>query len=190
MRDHPNDLPAEYRHWVEAARRWTVEEHYADLELRTEVFDAVQRVLGHYDLLLCPDPVLHGRPEPRRRRHERPGRGRRRARRPADRLVPDLPLQLHRPPGCLAVRVRRARLPVGLQLVGRRWADADVIAASATLSGCGRGREAIGCRRAGRFRLKSTLCSGSASAIPGSGSICCSWQRRRRGQLLFGWVRH
>ena len=51
----PSQRPARrVRHWVEAARRWTVEEHYADLELRTEVFDAVQRVLGHYDLLVCP----------------------------------------------------------------------------------------------------------------------------------------
>ena len=133
MRDHPDDLPAEYRRWVEAARRWTVEEHYADLELRTEVFDAVQRVLGHYDLLVCPTlsctAVLNRDDGDTKGPAEVAGE-------PVDPLIGWCPTYLFNFTGHPAASVPcgfDARgLPVGLQLVGRRWADADVIAASAT----------------------------------------------------------
>jgi amidase/aspartyl-tRNA(Asn)/glutamyl-tRNA(Gln) amidotransferase subunit A len=132
MRDHPEDLPAEYRRWVETARTQTVEEHYADQEIRTGIFDAVQGVLGRYDLLVCPTlsctTVLNRDDGDTKGPEEIDGEA-------IDPLIGWCPTYLFNFTGHPAASVPCGQgaggLPVGLQLVGRRWADADVIAASA-----------------------------------------------------------
>ena len=58
-------------------------------------------------------------------------RGQRRRGRPADRLVPDLPLNFTGHPAASIPAGFADGLPVGMQIVGRRYADADVLAASA-----------------------------------------------------------
>nr|WP_284287721.1 amidase family protein [Angustibacter aerolatus] len=63
------------------------------------------------------------RREPRRRHHHRSQRGRRRARRPVHRVVPDVPVQLHRSPrrlGPRRSRRRAARRPAGGRAAARR----------------------------------------------------------------------
>ena len=70
--------------------------------------------------------------ERHRRQHARPRRGQRRRDRSPDRLVPDLRLQLLGPSGCIHSRpASPTAFPVGLQIIGRRYGDADVLAASA-----------------------------------------------------------
>ena len=77
----------------------TVLEQRADQEIRTEVYDAVQGVFADYDLLVSPDAgrACRSRTAPTATRSGRPRSTASRS--TADRLVPDLPLQLHRPPG-------------------------------------------------------------------------------------------
>ena len=118
-------------HWVEAGRTYGPLEIARDQELRTEVFDAVQGVLDSYDLLLTPTLACLPVDNAADGNTLGSGVGRRRAVEPADRLVPDLPVELHGPPSGIGAGGAGRGLPVGLQIIGRKFADADVIAASA-----------------------------------------------------------
>src|ERR1700674_1908024 len=54
MKDHPDDLPPEYRRWVEVGYRLSVMDVWADQVARSEVYDAIESVLARDDLLVTP----------------------------------------------------------------------------------------------------------------------------------------
>src|SRR3954449_7889866 len=54
LRDHPDDLPTEYREWLERGYRLTALDIANDQVMRTEVFDAFQGVFADYDLIVGP----------------------------------------------------------------------------------------------------------------------------------------
>jgi amidase len=104
-----------------------------DQQVQAEIYDAIQRVLDDYNLLVTPTlaclPVDNAHdgntvgPQPYQRR----GGG------PADRLVPHLLRELSgHPAASIPAGLAEGQLPVGMQLIGRRYGDADVLAASAT----------------------------------------------------------
>ena len=131
MRDHHDDMPPELWHWDEIGRRMTATDHLADLAIRTEVFDALRTVLDRYDYLVSPTlaclavdnaadgntlgpPDINGEP--------------------IDRLIGWCMTYLINFIGYPAATVPVGLadgLPVGMQIVGRRFADFDVISASA-----------------------------------------------------------
>src|SRR3954470_1715550 len=51
LRDHPNDLPPQYREWLERGYALTALDIANDQAMRTEVFDAVQNVLSRFDII-------------------------------------------------------------------------------------------------------------------------------------------
>ena len=57
-------------------------------------------------------------------------------------------------------------------------------------SGCGRGGKLSGAGGPAAFGLNRHCAQAAPPPFPDPARFCCSWQRRRRGQLLFGWVRH
>src|SRR3954447_26700245 len=64
LRDHPDDLPTEYREWLERGCRLTALDIANDQAMRTEIFDAIQGVFDRYDLIVGPTlsalPVRNG----------------------------------------------------------------------------------------------------------------------------------
>jgi amidase/aspartyl-tRNA(Asn)/glutamyl-tRNA(Gln) amidotransferase subunit A len=54
MRDHPEDLPPEYRRWIEIGYRLSAMDVWNDQIIRTEVYDAIESVLQRFDLLVSP----------------------------------------------------------------------------------------------------------------------------------------
>jgi amidase/aspartyl-tRNA(Asn)/glutamyl-tRNA(Gln) amidotransferase subunit A len=132
VRDHHDDFPPEFWHWDEIGRRLTVTDFIADLGVRTEVFDAVRTVLDRYDLLVAPtlaalavDNAADGNTVgPAEINGER-----------IDRLIGWCMTYLinfsGNPAATVPAGLATNGLPVGMQIVGRRYADADVIAASA-----------------------------------------------------------
>lgn len=132
LRDHRSDLPPELLHWDEIGRRLTVTDFLADQAVRTEVFDALRGVLDTYDLLVSPtlacvavDNAADGNTVgPEQIEGET-----------VNRLIGWCITYLINFIGYPAASVPAGLadgLPVGMQIVGRRYADADVIAASAT----------------------------------------------------------
>ena len=131
-RDHHGDMPPEFWHWDEIGRRMTVTQHIADQEIRSEVFDALRRVLDRYDFLVSPtlaclavDNAADGNTAgPAEINGE-----------PIDRLIgwcmTYLINFLGYPAATVPAGLAENGLPVGMQITGKRYADADVIAASA-----------------------------------------------------------
>lgn len=130
-RDHHEDMPPELWHWDEIGRRMTVTDHLADLAVRTEVFDALCVVLDRYDYLVSPtlaclavDNATDGNTlGPADINGE-----------PIDQLIGWCMTYLINFIGYPAATVPAGLadgLPVGMQIVGKRFADFDVIAASA-----------------------------------------------------------
>jgi amidase/aspartyl-tRNA(Asn)/glutamyl-tRNA(Gln) amidotransferase subunit A len=132
LRDHRDDLPPELLHWDEIGRRMTAMQYLSDQAVRSEVFDALRRVLDRYDLLVSPtlaclavDNATDGNTlGPAEIEGEK-----------IDRLIGWCITYLINfigyPAATVPAGLADNGLPVGMQIVGKRYADADVIAASA-----------------------------------------------------------
>ena len=103
-----------------------------DQEMRTEVYDAIQGVLADYDLLVT--PTLACLPVENASDGNTKGPSR-----IGDVEVDPLigwcltyPVNFSGHPAASIPAGMSGGLPVGMQIIGRRYADADVLAASAT----------------------------------------------------------
>ncbi|MEX2550271.1 MAG: amidase [Nitriliruptoraceae bacterium] len=132
MRDHPDDFPPKYRMWVETARRQTVPELLADYNLRTEVYDAIAGVFEQYDLLVAPTlATLPVRNAPVAGETVGPTEIEGVA---VEELIGWCLTFFTNFSGHPAANVPAGLvegLPVGMQIIGDRYGDADVLAASA-----------------------------------------------------------
>jgi amidase/aspartyl-tRNA(Asn)/glutamyl-tRNA(Gln) amidotransferase subunit A len=129
--EHRDDFPPEFLHWVDSGMGTTVLEQLADQEMRTEVYDALQGVLGNYDLLVTPTlaamQVKNGTDGNTLGPAEVDGVE-------VDRLIGWCMTYFCNFSGHPAASIPAGfadGLPVGMQIIGRRYADADVLAASA-----------------------------------------------------------
>lgn len=130
--EHRDDLPPEYRAWVETAQGMSALEFVQDQEIRTEIYDALQAVLGEYDLLVTPTlaclPVDNADDGNTVGPREINGTG-------VDPLIgwclTYVVNYTGHPAASVPAGLAGERLPVGMQLIGRRYADSDVLAASA-----------------------------------------------------------
>ena len=131
VRDHHDDFPPEFWHWDAIGRSMTATQQLADQMVRTEVFDALRSVLDRYDYLVSPtlaclpvDNATDGNTlGPASINGEK-----------IDRLIGWCMTYLINFIGYPAATIPAGLadgLPVGMQIVGKRFADADVFAASA-----------------------------------------------------------
>lgn len=129
--NHRDDFPPEYLHWIELGRRMTAADQRRDQVARSEIYDAVQSVFARYDLLVTPTlatlPVkneaggnTHGPSEVNGVAVDQ-GIG----------WCLTYPFNFTGHPAASIPAGLAEGLPVGMQIVGRRYADADVFAASA-----------------------------------------------------------
>ena len=132
LADHRADFPPEYLGWIDRAYAMTVKEQVAAQTVRTEINDKVQAVLDRYDLILS--PTLAALPVENDTNGNTLG--------PAtingesvERLIGWCMTYFinftGHPAASIPAGLAPGNLPVGLQIIGRRWADATVIAASA-----------------------------------------------------------
>jgi len=131
MRDHPEDLPPEYRQWIEIGYGLSAMDVWNDMVMRTEVYDAIESVLQNYDLLVSPTlaclPVKNANDGntlgPTRINGEE-----------VDPLIGWCLTYLTNFSGHPSASIPAglaSGLPVGMHIVGRREQDVDVLAASA-----------------------------------------------------------
>jgi amidase/aspartyl-tRNA(Asn)/glutamyl-tRNA(Gln) amidotransferase subunit A len=132
LRHHSHDFPPEYLRWLEAGRRMSADDLYRDQETRAEIYDQLRLVLDEYDLLVTPtlaclpvDNATNGNTVgPSQINGEA-----------VDPLIGWCLTYLFNftghPAASVPAGMIEGRWPVGMQVVGRRWADADVLAASA-----------------------------------------------------------
>ena len=132
QRDHHDDMPPEFWYWDEIGRQQTVTQFIADQAMRSEIFDAIRGVLDRYDFLVS--PTLAALPVDNASDGNTLG--------PAEingekinRLIGWCMTYLinftGNPAATVPAGLAENGMPVGMQIVGRRYDDAGVIAASA-----------------------------------------------------------
>jgi Asp-tRNA(Asn)/Glu-tRNA(Gln) amidotransferase A subunit family amidase len=132
LKDHRDDLPPEYLFWVEQGYKMSALDFFHDQAARSEIYDAFQGVLDGYRLLVTPtlaclpvDNASDGNTKgPDRVNGE-----------PVNPLIGwclTYPVNFTgHPAASIPAGLTVGNLPVGMQIIGRRYADADVLAASA-----------------------------------------------------------
>ena len=131
LADHAGDFPPEYLRWIEIGKRMTLDDLNRDQGVRSAVYDAMEGVFANYDLIVT--PTLAAMPVENRTDGNTVG--------PSevngvavDPLIGwclTYPVNFTGHPACSIPAGMIDGLPVGMQIIGRRLADADVFAASA-----------------------------------------------------------
>ena len=130
---HRADLPPEYLAWVDACAGRSALDAFNDQAKRTEVYDAIQGVFASYDLIVTPTvaclPVENASDGNTVGPSTVAGES-------VDPLIGwclTYPFNFTgHPAASVPAGLSRSGLPIGMQIVGRRYADLDVLAASAT----------------------------------------------------------
>jgi amidase len=132
LADHRDDFPPEYLRWIDEGYRMSALDLSRDQQVRTEIYDAIQRVLDDHQLLVT--PTLACLPVDNATDGNTVGPSRINGVE-VDPLIGWCLTYFVNFSGHPAASVPAGlvddRLPVGMQLIGRRYADADVLAASA-----------------------------------------------------------
>jgi amidase len=133
--EHRDDLPPEFLRWADHVAKMTAMEYFDDNSTRTVVFDALQAVMSEHDLLVTPTlacmPVDNLTNGETRGPTEIEGVE-------VDPLIGWCMTYFTNFTGHPAVSIPAGLsdgLPVGLQIIGRRAADLDVLAAAAAYEG-------------------------------------------------------
>ncbi len=133
IRDHRDELPEEFIYWNEQAYKSGIMDYRYFNDLRTEILDAFEDVFDNYDLILSPvticPPVLNAANGDTKGPEEVNG-------------VKVEPLIgfcetffsnfTGNPAASIPAGFTKEGLPVGLQIIGRKFRDEDVLAASYT----------------------------------------------------------
>lgn len=132
LKDHRDDLPPEYLYWVEQGYKMSALDFFHDQAARSEVYDAFQEVLGRYRLLVTPTlaclPVDNASDGNTKGPEHIKGES-------VDPLIGwclTYPVNFTgHPAASIPAGLSADNLPVGMQIIGRRYSDNDVLAASA-----------------------------------------------------------
>jgi amidase len=132
LKDHRDDLPPQYIEWLEQGYKMNVLDMNRDQHMRTEIYDAIQNVLNKFDLIIT--PTVASLPVDNSNDGNTLG-----------------PTQINgvevdpligwcltyftnftgHPSASIPAGLSKENLPIGMQIIGRRYADTDVLAASA-----------------------------------------------------------
>ena len=131
LADHRDDFPSEYLRWVDEGYEFRTADLMRDEEIRSEIYDAIQNALADHELLVTPTlaclPVHNADDGNTKGPTEVDGIE-------VDPLIGwclTYPVNFSGHPAASIPAGMADGLPVGMQLIGRRYADADVLAASA-----------------------------------------------------------
>jgi amidase/aspartyl-tRNA(Asn)/glutamyl-tRNA(Gln) amidotransferase subunit A len=131
LADHRDDFPAEFLRWVDEGHRLTVAQLVRDQAIQTEVYDAIQGVLADHDLLITPTTACLPVANAADGNTKGPGRIGGVEVDPLIGWCLTYPVNFSGHPAASVPAGTASGLPVGMQIIGRRYADADVLAASA-----------------------------------------------------------
>lgn len=132
MSTYRDDIPPELLHWIEIGYRTTLSEYLNDQVLRTEVYDALQNVLNIYDFIisptLCCNPVENATD----------GNTKGPSKINGEKIDPLIGWCMTyftnysgHPSASIPAGLSKGGLPIGMQIIGRRYDDVGVLRASA-----------------------------------------------------------
>jgi amidase len=130
--EHRDDFPPEYLRWIDEGYRLTVPQLARDQQMRSEIYDGIQGVFENYDLLVTPTLACLA--------VENSDDGNTKGPTEINGTEVDpligwcltyfINVSGH-PAASIPAGMAEGRLPVGMQIIGKRYADSDVLAASA-----------------------------------------------------------
>ncbi len=131
IKDHRDDFPPEYLRWIAIGEKMSLLDLQRDQSIRSEVYDAVQGVFANYDLIIT--PTLAAMPVANRDDGNTigPSAVNGEAVDPLIGWCLTYPINFTGHPAASIPAGMVDGLPVGMQIIGRRYADGDVLAASA-----------------------------------------------------------
>ena len=131
VKDHRDELPEEFIYWNDIAARGTILDYYEFNLIRTELYDFQRELFGKYDLVVSPTTVCLPVPNAADGNTLGP---RTVAGREVEPLIGFCETFFFNftgnPAASVPAGLSASGLPVGMQIVGRRFADGDVLAAS------------------------------------------------------------
>jgi amidase/aspartyl-tRNA(Asn)/glutamyl-tRNA(Gln) amidotransferase subunit A len=131
LADHREDFPPEYLRWIDEGYELRVPQLMRDEEMRSEIYDAIQGVLADHDLLVTPTLACLAVENADDGNTKGPsGIGGVEV----DPLIGwclTYPVNFSGHPAASIPAGMARGLPVGMQIIGRRYADDDVLGASA-----------------------------------------------------------
>lgn len=133
VKDHREELPEEFIYWNELALHSTVMDYRYFNELRTEMLDAMQDIFDTYDIILSPvticPPVLNAEDGNTKGPLEMNGR----------KIEPLIGFCetffsnfTGNPAASVPAGLTKTGLPVGMQIIGKKFRDEDVLAVAKT----------------------------------------------------------
>jgi amidase/aspartyl-tRNA(Asn)/glutamyl-tRNA(Gln) amidotransferase subunit A len=128
---HRDDFPPEYLHWIDIGQKLSAMDIFHDQAIRSEVYDALQGVLANHEILVS--PTLACMPVDNLTNGETMGPTQINGEE-VDPLIGWCLTYITNFSGHPSASVPAGLsggLPVGMQLIGRRYADSDVLAAAA-----------------------------------------------------------
>ena len=131
--DHSDELPGEFIYWNDIALHSTVMDYRRFNEIRTEMLDALQDVFDRYDLIISPvtvcAPVLNAEDGNTKGPEEVNGYK-------TEQLIGFCETFMENftgnPAASVPAGLTAAGLPVGMQIIGKKFRDEDVLAAAYT----------------------------------------------------------
>ena len=128
---HRGDFPPEYLRWIDQCMNMTAVEFFGDQAIRTEVYDAIQSAFSDCDIIVTPTLACLAVKNASNGETLGPERVNGEE---VDRLIGwclTYPLNFSgNPAASIPAGLSSGGLPVGMQIIGRRYADLDVLAAS------------------------------------------------------------
>lgn len=132
LKNHSCDVPPEFVYWINDTYQRGYTDYNRDDVIRTEIYDVLQTAFQAYDLIISPVTACHPvRNDPNRNTlgpTELNG----------EKVEPLIGWCLTyfcnftgHPAASIPAGLSKDGFPVGMQIIGRRWADEDVLAASA-----------------------------------------------------------
>ncbi len=133
VRDHREELPEEFIYWNEKAFASTVMDYRYFNDLRTEILDAQQDIFDHYDIILSPVTIC----PPVRNTKDHNTLGPREVNgRKVDPIIGYCETFLENftgnPAASVPAGLTKDGLPVGMQIIGKKFRDEDVFAVAKT----------------------------------------------------------
>jgi amidase/aspartyl-tRNA(Asn)/glutamyl-tRNA(Gln) amidotransferase subunit A len=129
--EHRDDFPPQYLRWVDEGYRLTALDVQRDQQMRSRVYDAVREVLDEHRLLVTPTLACLAVDNADDRNTIGPSEINGTAVDPLIGWCLTYPINYTGHPAASVPAGMADGLPVGMQLIGRRYADTDVLAASA-----------------------------------------------------------
>jgi amidase/aspartyl-tRNA(Asn)/glutamyl-tRNA(Gln) amidotransferase subunit A len=133
VRDHRDELPEEFIYWNGQVAKGGIMDYYEFNNVRTELLDAQQDIFEDYDLIISPTTVCL----PVKNADDRNTLG--------PREINGVPVEpiigfcetffanfTGNPAASVPAGISTGGLPVGMQIIGKRFRDADVLAAART----------------------------------------------------------